>query len=226
MVPGSDRSTTLVESFNQLQEAIRQRDAARGQYEQANQRVDERGADFARLCEGVLKKDLKKLPKGIKAPIGASGVIQEFWLVLLRQLADNPNLRFTTDAQLTKWLTDLLEHRLIDETRKQGAQKRSPGEELLALDTPSKQEQIMDSAISAGSAVSHNELSEILWEEIRQLENPKHQAILILDANGRLDTKQTAEALGIDEKDVARLRFNAKGQLSIRMHQRLGRSPG
>jgi RNA polymerase sigma-70 factor (ECF subfamily) len=152
----------------------------------------------------------------------SSDIIQE---TLLRAHANLARFRGQSEAELVKWLQEILTNVVTDEARKARARKRDvaleqPLEAVMAESSARLEMYLASSGASPSRQAERQELLLALAAAIDQLPEAQCDVLIQRDLNGA-SVSQIAEQLGRTEKSVAGLLLRGRRKLRELLQEEL-----
>ena len=143
-----------------------------------------------------------------------SDLVQE---TFVKAFANQDQFRGHTEAELLKWLQEILGHVMIDEIRKNRAQIRDVAreqylQEMLAQSSTRLGDFLDDLQSSPSERVERHEQLLRMAAEVDQLAEDERDVIIYIHLR-KTPVRQVAQALGRTEKAVASLLCRAMGKL-------------
>jgi RNA polymerase sigma-70 factor (ECF subfamily) len=152
----------------------------------------------------------------------SSDIIQE---TMLRAHANLARLRGQTEAELVRWLQEILSNVVTDEGRKARARKRDVAleqslEAVMAESSGRLEMYLASSQSSPSGKVVRQELLLALAAAIDQLPEDQRDVLIQRDLSGA-SVSQIAEQLGRTEKSVAGLLLRGRRRLRELLHKEM-----
>jgi RNA polymerase sigma-70 factor (ECF subfamily) len=143
-----------------------------------------------------------------------SDVVQE---ALLKAHASRDQFRGQTEAELVRWLSDILASALVDEVRRAYAQKRDISQEEAVRATVSGssaqwEAYVADPDLTPSAQAERHELFVRIAQAMEQLPDDQRDVVLLRDVQG-CSVAEIAAQLGRTEKSVAGLLLRGRGKL-------------
>jgi RNA polymerase sigma-70 factor (ECF subfamily) len=143
-----------------------------------------------------------------------SDVVQE---ALLKAHASRDQFRGQTEAELVRWLSDILASALVDEVRRAHAQKRDISQEEAVRATVSGssarwEAYVADPDLTPSAQAERQELFVRIAQAMEQLPDDQRDVVLLRDVQG-CSVAEIAAQLGRTEKSVAGLLLRGRGKL-------------
>lgn len=146
---------------------------------------------FNRYANELRRRVRKNMPPVLRRKVAESDVLQEAYLAAFRDL-----WRFEArdDLAFRRWLARILEHRIQDEIRRFGAQKRDAKREIGLLEPPVNRDPSPSRVLMAAEerAAVWRAIEELPPDQQRVIRLVHEEGLRIVDAAERLDRSADA----------------------------------